>query len=78
MQLHNLIIDENGMAFDPSLGTSYQLGGSAREIIELLIEGKNKEEIVDTLAKRHEIDWRDLYIDVSDFLAKLKVYGLIR
>jgi len=36
MQLQHLVIDENGMAFDPTVGSSYQLGGSAQEIIELI------------------------------------------
>ncbi|ADV46783.1 PqqD family protein [Nitratifractor salsuginis] len=78
MQLQHLVIDENGMAFDPTVGTSYQLGGSAQEIIDLLKEGKTKNEIVETLAQRHGADRSEIYIDVSDFLAKLRIYGLIR
>ena len=78
MQFEHLVVDENNMAFDPTVGTSYQLGGSAKDIIELLREGKDKEEIVDTLVKRHGAEKADVFIDVSDFLAKLKVYGLLQ
>ncbi len=78
MQIQNLVIDENGMAFDPTLGSSYQLGGSAKEIIDLIKEGKGKAEIIEILAKRYNIDQAQLFIDISDFFAKLKVYGLVQ
>ena len=78
MQLNHLIIDENNMAFDPTVGSSYQLGGSAQEILELLKEGKNKDEIINVLADKYNTPKEDLYIDISDFLTKLKVYGLIQ
>ena len=72
-----MIIDENNIAFIPSLGSSYQLNESAKKIITLLKEGKSKEEIVQILAQESGVDWEEIYIDVDDFLQKLKVYGLI-
>lgn len=77
MVLHEMIIDENNIAFIPSLGSSYQLNESAKKIITLLKEGKNKEEIVQILSQESGLDWKEIYIDVDDFLQKLKVYGLI-
>ncbi|WP_456479025.1 PqqD family protein [Nautilia sp.] len=78
MLLNEMIIDKNNMAFIPSLGTSYQLNDTAKKIIELIKEGKNKDEIVKIIAEENNAKWRDVYIDVEDFFQKLKVYGLIQ
>jgi hypothetical protein len=64
MLLNELIIDENNMGFIPSLGISFQLNDSAKEIIGFIREGKSKDEIVRK-------------IDVDDFFKKLQVYGLL-
>jgi len=77
MLLKEMIIDENNMAFIPSLGTSYQLNSTAKEIIELIKQGKSKEEIIKILTEKTGADWKSVYIDVQDFFQKLKVYGLI-
>ncbi|MEO1927968.1 MAG: PqqD family protein [Nautiliaceae bacterium] len=78
MLLHEMIIDENNMGFIPSLGTSYQLNESAKKIIQLIKEGKSKEEIVKILSQESGKSCRDVYIDVEDFFQKLKVYELIK
>jgi fatty acid-binding protein DegV len=78
MLLKEMIIDENNMAFIPSLGTSYQLNKTAKEIIDLIKQGKTKEEIIKIIAENTGADWRNVYIDVEDFFQKLKVYGLIQ
>ena len=77
MLINEMIIDENNMAFIPSLGTSYQLNNTAKDIIDLIKEGKNKEEIVKIISEKTGAKWRDVYIDVEDFFQKLKIYGLI-
>ena len=76
--LKEMVIDENNMAFIPSLGISFQINETAKEIIDLIKEGKTKEEIVNILSEKYEKAWREVYIDVEDFFAKLKVYGLIQ
>ncbi len=78
MLLNEMIIDENNIAFIPSLGSSFELNESAKRVIELLKEGQSKEEIVQTLSKEYHKRWEDIYIDVEDFLQKLKIYGLIQ
>ena len=78
MLVKEMIIDENGVAFIPSLGISFQINETAKEIIELLKESKDKEEIVRILAEKYKRDFREVYIDVEDFFIKLKVYGLIQ
>ncbi len=73
-----MIIDENNVGFIPSLGISFQMNDTAKKIIELIKEGKNKEDIVKILSDEFGVSWQDVYIDVEDFFQKLKVYGLIK
>ena len=73
-----LILDENNMAFHPVMGNSYQLNPISKEIIVMLKQYKSKEEILKELSAKYDVSERELFIDVSDFFAKLKVYGLLR
>jgi hypothetical protein len=75
MQLNSLIIDENNMGFIPSTGATFQLNETGKEILSLLKDGLDKDTIVETLSKKYNIDEKELFIDVSDFLSKLKIYG---
>jgi len=76
--LNEMVIDENNVGFIPSLGISFQMNDTAKRIIDLIKEGKNKEEAVEIISNEFDISWRDAYIDVEDFFQKLKVYGLIK
>ena len=78
MLLNEMIIDENNIGFIPSLGISFEMNETGKKIIELIKEGKTKEEIVEILSKEYDVSWREVYIDVEDFFIKLKVYGLIQ
>jgi len=76
--INEMVIDENNVGFISSLGISFQVNESAKRIIELIKEGKEKEEIVEILANEYEMDWGKVYVDVEDFFLKLKTYGLIQ
>jgi arsenate reductase-like glutaredoxin family protein len=78
MLLNEMVIDENNMGFIPSLGMSFQLNTTAKEIINLLKQNKSKEEIVSIISEKENVDWREVYIDVEEFYKKLKIYGLIQ
>ena len=75
--IDQLVLDENNIAFHPMMGNSYQLNTISREIISLLKQHKNKNDIIEELALKYEVSKSELFIDVSDFLAKMKVYGLV-
>ncbi|WP_024786871.1 MULTISPECIES: PqqD family protein [unclassified Lebetimonas] len=77
MLINEMVIDENNMGFIPSLGITFQLNDTAKRIIELIKEGKNKDEIISIISSETNKDWREVYIDVNDFFQKLKIYGLI-
>ena len=75
--INQLVLDENNMAFHPMMGNSYQLNDISREILVLLREHKTKDEIITELAQEYEVSENELFIDVSDFFSKMKVYGLL-
>ncbi|MDQ7068364.1 MAG: PqqD family protein [Sulfurimonas sp.] len=75
--INQLVLDENNIAFHPMMGNSYQLNDISKEIITLLRDGKSKQEVVTMLSERYDVSDNELFIDVSDFFSKLKVYGLI-
>jgi DNA-binding transcriptional ArsR family regulator len=70
-------LDQN-ILFVPALGLSYEVNDTAKEILRLLMQERSVEEIAKDLARRYDLDWRDVYVDVIDFVQKLKVYGLIK
>jgi len=74
--VEQLVLDENNIAFHPMMGNSYQLNGIAKDIIVLMKFNKDKSEIVKELSEKYDVEYNELFIDVSDFFAKLKVYGL--
>ncbi len=76
--INEMVIDENNVGFIPSLGISFQVNETAKRIIELIKEGKSKEDIVRIISDEFNVSWREAYIDVEDFFAKLRVYGLIQ
>lgn len=75
-RVDELVLDENNIAFHPMMGNSYQLNSIAREILTLLKLHKNKDEIIAELSEKYDVDKHELFIDVSDFFSKLKIYGL--
>jgi len=75
--IDQLVLDENNILFYPMMGNSYQLNSIGNDIITLLKEHKSKDEIIDDLAQKYEVEKSELFIDVSDFLSKLKIYGLM-
>lgn len=75
--VNELILDDNNIAFHPMMGNSYQMNDIGKEILSSLKQHQSKEEIIDTLSEKYDVSKKELYIDVSDFLSKLKIYGLI-
>ena len=76
--LNQLIIDENNMGYIPSIGISFQLNDTAKEIVTYLKNGDNKDTIISKLSQKYNQNEKEVFIDVTDFLTKLKIYGLIK
>ena len=75
--LNELLLDDD-IAFNPNFGNSYKLNDTAKKILTLLKEGKEKDEILDILSNEYGISKDELFVDLSDFLTKLKIYGLLQ
>ncbi|MFZ2968776.1 MAG: PqqD family protein [Sulfuricurvum sp.] len=75
-KIQHLMLEEGTIAFHPMLGNSYQLNGTSKRILQLLKQHKTKEGIIQTLLLEYDVTYEELFIDVSDFFAKLKGYGL--
>ena len=75
--IDQLVLDENNILFYPMMGNSYQLNNLGNEIVTSLKHHKTKDEIIEDLAAKYEVSKSELFIDVSDFLSKLKIYGLL-
>jgi hypothetical protein len=75
--IDQLVLDENNILFYPMMGNSYQLNSVGNEIIALLKQHKTKDEIIEDLVVKYEVEKSELFIDISDFLSKLKIYGLM-
>ena len=76
--IDQLVLDENNILFYPMMGNSYQLNSVGKEIVLLLKQQKSKDEIIEILSKKYGVPKSELFIDVSDFFAKLKIYGLMQ
>lgn len=75
--LKDLLFDANNIASHPMTGNSYQLNEIGKNIINLLKQQKDLNEIIGILSEEYAIDRDLLFIDVSDFIAKLKIYELL-
>lgn len=76
--LNELVLDESNIALHPMMGNSFQLNVVGSEILKLLQENETKEGVIALLHKKYGISEDNLFIDVSDFISKLKIYGLVR
>jgi len=76
--LNNLFIDNNNMGVIQSTGETFQMNEIAKEIISYLKEGLDKDSIVRNIADKYNKKEEDVFIDVTDFFMKLKIYGLIK
>lgn len=74
--ISQLQLAENNIAYHPSMGNTYQLNTIAKDIIGFLQQNRSKDEIITLLSDQYHISEEVLFIDVSDFLSKLKIYGL--
>ena len=75
--IEQLVLDENNVAFHPMFGNSYKLNEIGSQIINLLKQKKTKDEIVEILHDKYDVDKDTLFIDINDFISKMKIYGLL-
>jgi hypothetical protein len=75
--LKALLTNDNGFAFDPSTGHTYNLSLSALNIVRLLNGGADEEAVLEQLMATYEVTERRAVHDIDSFLATLCQYGLL-
>lgn len=73
----NLAISETGFVFDPTTGDSYTLNSTGLEIIQLLKEGKTKEDIIRQMTETYDVDIHTFERYFFDFAGMLKQMQLV-
>ena len=72
--VHRLQVSESGFAFDPQTGSTFSLNHTGIRVLHLLRDGKNPEQIVESISRDYEVDPADALRDVEDFIHSLKEY----
>ena len=76
-QLRNLAMNDTGFAFDPSTGYSYQLSPLGVEIVNRLLDGANRESIIDRIIDEYDVSTDIATQDFDFFLLQLSHLGLM-
>jgi PqqD family protein of HPr-rel-A system len=67
----NIAISDSGFVFDPGSGDSYTLNPTGLEIVQLIKEGKDFAEILQTITEKYEVDTDSFERYFFDFVASL-------
>lgn len=73
----NLAISETGFIFNPETGESYTTNPIGFEVISLLREGKNLDDIKQTLMEVYDVDEDTFKKDYFDFIKMLEHHQLV-
>lgn len=73
----NIAISDSGFIFNPSTGDSFSTNQVGMEIIRLLKEGKSKDEVIDGVVAKFNVDKATIEKDFADFSLMLNNYQLV-
>jgi hypothetical protein len=73
----NIALSENGFVFNPSTGDSFTLNKTGKEVLTLIIEGKNISQIADLLGEKYDVDRIALERYLEDFVNELGTNKLL-
>lgn len=77
MQINkNIAISDSGFIFNPSTGDSFSTNQVGMEIIRLLKENKSKEELIQEVVSKFNVDAATVEKDLADFSLMLNNYQL--
>ena len=75
--LSHLALNDEGFAFNPTTGDSYQISSTGVVILAALRENKSDDAIAQSLSEKFDVTLADTRHDVADFKASLKNLGLL-
>ncbi len=75
---NNISVSKSGFVFDSRSGDSYSLNGTAREIMELLMEGRSEEDINEYFVTKYHVDANLFSRHFDDYIQVLSHYNIVR
>lgn len=75
-RLQQLLVNDNGFAFDPNTGLTYNISLTGLDVIDWLKQGHQDSEVVELITEQYEVDRETAERDYNGFLATLHSYGL--
>lgn len=72
----NIALSDSGFVFNPSTGESFSVNPIGVEILQLLRDGKNKDQIKAGITKQYQVDEATFERDFDDFANMMKHYLL--
>jgi len=76
-RLKDLMINDNGFAFDPRSGSTYNLSPTGLDVVGWLKQGLDRDSIVERLTDKYEVAENSARDDLQSFLSALRKYALI-
>jgi hypothetical protein len=76
-KLRQLLVNDNGFAFDPATGLTYTLSATSMQIIGWLKDGCAEDEIPARLVSEYDTNMRTAKRDVDSFLSTMRAYKLL-
>jgi hypothetical protein len=73
----NIALSENGFVFNPATGDSYTINNTGKEVLILIREGKNIDQIIDSMLGKYDVDKTTLERYLADFKNDLSVNNLL-
>ena len=73
----NIALSENGFVFNPATGDSYTINNTGKEVLILIREGKNIDQIIDSMLGKYDVDKTTLERYLADFINDLSVNNLL-
>ena len=75
-RLQQLLVNDNGFAFDPNTGLTYNISLTGLDVIQWLKQGNADAEVIGLICEQYEVGRATAEMDYNGFLATLHSYGL--
>ena len=75
--LRQLMINDNGFAFDPTNGATYSISPTGLELIKWIKSGQQEDDLIDSLAEHYEVQPEVARRDCQGFIENLHRFGLL-
>ncbi len=73
----NVAISETGFMFNPNTGDSYSLNETAKDIVQLMKDGRSEQEIREIILAKYDVEQSTMESNFYDFLNMLSHLDLV-